>query len=200
MAFTVPQAGPILKQAMAFSISRCYGCSIAADPEDGMEPIPEHLVERTRQEVAAYSQDQAASEMRKIGEAQPELLSFMVEFTRDLPLQSIDMGIYLFFVVYRIFEKGYAGDIGQVSDDEIIACYEANADLMESLESAHYRFLERAAEVQLASQPYVIRYVIDSFFEVSDDDETDPVSDEDIGYLFLLLKTVIDVLNGKTGG
>lgn len=163
-----------------------------------MEPIPESLVERTWQEVADYSPDQATDEMKKIGEDQPELLAFMVEFTQDLEPASIDMGIYLFFVVYRIFEKGYAGKIGQVTADEIVECYEANADLMESLESAHYRFLERAAEVQLASQPYVIKYVVDAFFEVPEDDELDPLSDEDIGYLFLLLKTVIDVLNRKT--
>jgi hypothetical protein len=168
------------------------------DTEDGMEPIAETLVEQTWQEVAEYSQDHATSEMKKIGEDQPDLLSFMVEFTQDLDPQSIDMGIYLFFVVYRIFEKGYAGKIGRVSADEIIECYEANAELMESLESAHYRFLERAAEVQLASQPYVIKYVVDAFFEVPEDDELDPLSDEDIGYLFLLLKTVIDVLNQKT--
>ena len=163
-----------------------------------MEPISENLVEQTWQEVAAYSPEHAAEEMKKIGEDQPELLAFMVEFTQDLDPQAIDLGIYLFFVVYRIFQKGFAGKIGQVSPDEIVACYEANADLMESLESAHYRFLERAAEVQLASQPYVIKYVIDAFFEVPEDDELDPLSDEDIGYLFLLLKTVIDVLNRKT--
>jgi len=44
----------------------------------------------------------------------------------------------------------------------------------------------------------VIKYVVDAFFEVPEDDELDPLSDEDIGYLFLLIKTVIDVLNGKT--
>ncbi|HOY75168.1 MAG TPA: hypothetical protein PK749_08395 [Deltaproteobacteria bacterium] len=165
---------------------------------NSMEPIPENLVEQTWQEVAAYTPDHASGEMKRIGEDQPELLAFMVEFTQDLEPQAIDLGIYLFFVVYRIFEKWHAGKIGQVSPDEIIACYEANADLMESLESAHYRFLERAAEVQLASQPYVIKYVVDAFFEVPEDDELDPLSDEDIGYLFLLIKTVIDVLNGKT--
>ena len=163
-----------------------------------MEPIDERLVEQTWQEVAEYSPEHAAGEMKRISVEQPELLAFMVEFTQDLAPQSIDMGIYLFFVVYRIFEKGSLEKIGPVSADEIIACYETNADLMESLESAHYRFLERAAEVQLASQPYVIKYVIDAFFEVPEDEELDPLSDEDIGYLFLLLKTVIDVLNKKT--
>ena len=100
---------------------------------NSMEPIPENLVEQTWQEVAAYTPDHASGEMKRIGEDQPELLAFMVEFTQDLEPQAIDLGIYLFFVVYRIFEKWHAGKIGQVSPDEIIACYEANADLMESL-------------------------------------------------------------------
>lgn len=163
-----------------------------------MGPIDERIVKRTWQEVAEYSPELATSEMHRIAEDQPDLLGFMMELTEDLSPQTMEMGIYLFFVVYRIFEKAYPAKIGMVSADEIIACHEANTDLMESLESAHYRFLERAAEVQLASQPHVIRYLIDAFFEVSEDDEEDPLSDEDLGYLFLLLKTVIDVLNSKT--
>lgn len=163
-----------------------------------MKPIAERLVEETWQEVTASDPGQAAGEMKKIGEQQPELLSFMIEFTQDLEPHAVDMGIYLFFVVYRIFEKGYEAAIPQVSADEIIECYEANASLMESLESAHYRFLERVAEVQLASQPSIIKYVVDAFFEVPEEEDSDPLSDEDIGYLFLLLKTVIDVLNRKT--
>lgn len=165
-----------------------------------MEPIAESLVAQTWQEVADYSPDHATSEMKKIGEHQPELLGFMIEFTHDLDPLAIDMGIYLFFVVYRIFEKGYDSPMPQITADEIIECYEANAELMESLESAHYRFLERAAEVQLKSQPYIIKYVIDAFYEVPEEEDVDALSDEDIGYLFLLLKTVIDVLNKKTGG
>jgi len=67
---------------------------------------------------------------------------------------------------------------------------------MESLEGAHDKFLERIAEVQLAGQPYVMKYVVEAIME---DSEEDPVelTEEDIGYLFLLLKTVVDLLDEK---
>jgi hypothetical protein len=45
----------------------------------------------------------------------------------------------------------------------------------------------------------VIRYVVDSLSEeLEEDDDREPLSEEEMGYLFMLLKTVIDVLNQET--
>jgi hypothetical protein len=69
---------------------------------------------------------------------------------------------------------------------------------MEGLEVAHDRFFERIARVQVSSQPFVIKYVVDAIFEAPEDEDPVSLTDEDAGLLFLLLKTVIDVLDGKT--
>lgn len=46
-----------------------------------MEVISEKLVEETWQEVAGFSPNRGRKEMAKLGEKQPDLLSFIVTFT-----------------------------------------------------------------------------------------------------------------------
>jgi hypothetical protein len=64
----------------------------------------------------------------------------------------------------------------------------------------HERFLERAAFQQVSGEPEVMRYVVEAVIEAGDDPE-DPVelTEEDQGMLFLVLKTVVDVLQ-QAGG
>ncbi|NQT56359.1 MAG: hypothetical protein HQ551_09040 [Desulfobacteraceae bacterium] len=161
-----------------------------------MELIPEGLVEETWQEFADFSPVRAQKETIKVSKNQPNLLTFMIEFTQDLDLEVRELAIYMFYVVCRMFQKSSTKKIKRISPEEIINCYEKNEHLMESLEGAHDKFLERIAGVQLAGQPYVMKYVVEAIME---DSEEDPVelTEEDIGYLFLLLKTVVDLLDEK---
>lgn len=163
-----------------------------------MEPLSEELVEETGEEVALFSPAHGRKEMRRLGKSQPDLLSFMMEFSEDLDQEVKELALYTFFVVYRIFEKGYARRIKRVTAEEIIECYEHNDKLVAGLEVAHDRFFERIARVQVSSQPFVIKYVVDTLFEAPEEEDAIRLTEEDAGFLFLLLKTVIDVLDKKT--
>ena len=161
-----------------------------------MELIPEEFVEETWQEVARFSPERGHKEMMKAGKNQPDLLAFMTEFSQDLDEGVKELAIYVFFVVYRMFQKSSSKRIKKVSPDEIMECYESNEALMGSLEGAHERFLERIARVQVSKQPYVMKYVVVTLMEAPEDEEDPvPMTDEDTGFLFLLLKTVVDVLD-----
>jgi hypothetical protein len=163
-----------------------------------MEVIPEETVQKTWEEVTGFSQGQAKKEMTTMGERQPELLSFMMEFTQDLDEEAQGLAIYMFFVVCRIFEKASAKKIKKVSPQQIITCFESNEELVQSLEGTHERLLERIAETRVLTQPFVMKYVLDTLFEAPEDDDPVELTDEEIGHLFLLFKTVIDVLD-QTG-
>jgi len=163
-----------------------------------MKPLSEELVEETWQEFASFTPTQVNKEAKKIAKGQSDLLSFMVEFTEELDQEVKELAIYMFFVVNRIFAKGYRKKIKKASPEEIIECYEKNEKLMESLEGAHDRFYERVASVQVSAQPYVIKYVVETLFEYPEEEDPIFISDDDVGFLFLLLKTAIDVLNKKT--
>ncbi len=165
-----------------------------------MDIIEAALVEKTWKEVAGFSPSQCAEEMRKLAKKQPELVSFMVEFNLELQDEAQGLAIYLFFVVYRIFEKGYKKKIKKISADEIIASYDDNEKLLIKLEQAHEKFYERIARVQISSQPNIIQYVVDTLFEAPSTEEPVYLDEGEYGYIFLLLKTVIDALNKKTSG
>ena len=160
-----------------------------------MEPIPSELVEETWQEVARFDPDLASKEMMKAGKSQPELLTFMVEFTQDLNQEVQELAIYMFFVVYRMFQKSSKKKIKKIPAEDIIECYEDNEDLMQSLEGAHEKFFERIARVQLARQPYVMKYVVDTLIEAPEDENSSALAEDDVGLLFLLLKTVVEALD-----
>jgi len=163
-----------------------------------MEPIPEELVEETWQEVAGFNPERAYREMTRAAKNQPDLVAFIMEFTQEMDQQVRELATYMTFVVYRMFEKCSRKKIEKISAEEIIGYYEANEELVESLQGVHEKFLDRIARVQLSAQPYVMRYVVETLMESPEEQDPVPLSDEDVGFLFLLLKTAVDVLDKKT--
>ena len=159
-----------------------------------MKPIPEAIVEKTWQEVAAFSPDKAKKEMMKIGNNQPELLAFVTESSKEMGQEVRELAIYMFFVVYRMFQKTH-GKIRRISSDEIIKCYEQNEGLMERLEGADDKFLDRISSVLTSRQPYVMNYVVDALMEDDEREDVVALTEEQKGFLFLQLKTVVDVLD-----
>jgi hypothetical protein len=87
------------------------------------------------------------------------------------------------------------GKIKKVSSEEIIECYEHNEGIMERLEGAHDKFLDRVASAQTSRQPHVVNYVVDALMEEDEGEDAEPLTEEHKGFLFLLLKTVIDVID-----
>jgi hypothetical protein len=161
-----------------------------------MGQIPETTVENTWQEVAGFSPDRANKEMVKIGNSQPDLLTFVMETSKEMGREVRELAIYMLVVVYRMFQEAH-GKINKISSEEIIECYKHNESLMERLEGADEKFLDRIADAQASRQPHVVKYVADALME--EDEEVDAVvlTEEQKGFLFLLLKTVIDVLDQK---
>jgi hypothetical protein len=164
-----------------------------------MDPIPEELVDRICAEVAELTPDIGYQESMQVSKEQPEIIAFIAEMTEDLDKEVRELAIFMFIPIYRMFQRAYGKTIEMVSPDEIIKCYEDNEELLKSLGGAHEKFFERIAEVQMSSQPYVIRYVVETLFEAVQGEDPVLLGEEDMGYLFLLMKTVIDALNMKMG-
>jgi hypothetical protein len=161
-----------------------------------LKPIPEEIVERTWQEVAGFTPHKAKKEILKIGNTQPELLAFVVESSKEMGREVSELAIYMFVVVYRMFQEAH-GRIKKISSDEIIKCYQNNEALMERLDGAHDKFLDRIASIQASSQPHVIKYVADTLMEEDEGEDSLVLTEEQKGFLFLLFKTVVDVLDQK---
>ena len=161
-----------------------------------MKTIPEAIVEKTWQEFAGFSPDKANKEMMKINNKQPELLAFVVESSKEMSREVSELAIYLFLVVYRMFQEAHA-KIKKISSEEIIKYYEHNEGLMERLDGTHERFLDRIVALQTSTQPRVVKYVADALMEEDEREDAAQLTEEQKGFLYLLLKTVIDVLDQK---
>jgi len=157
-----------------------------------MITIPETLVEKTWGEFAGFTSDKAKKELMKIDNIQPDLLAFVTESSKEMGREVRELAIYMFLVVYRMFQKAH-GRIKKISSDAIIKCYKHNEGLMEGLEGAHEKFLDRIASIQTSKQPYVVNYVVDALME--EDEDAVALTEEQKGFLYLLLKTVIDVID-----
>jgi hypothetical protein len=161
-----------------------------------MKTIPEAIVEKTWQEVAGFSPDKAKKELMKIDNSQPELLAFVTESTREMDREARELAIYMFVVVHRMFQQAH-GKIKKISSEEVIECYKHNESLMERLEGAHDKFLDRIASLQASKQSHVVRYVADALMEEDEGEDALILTEEQKGFLFLILKTMIDILDQK---
>lgn len=163
-----------------------------------MEPIPEELVEEIWQETAGFSPDQINKRIKKLSKSQPNLLAFMIEFSQDLDQKVKELAMYMFFVVFRMFQKSSRKKIKRISPEKIIEYYEKNENFIQSLEGVHEKFFERIARVQLSEQPYVLKYVTGTLMEAPYEEDPILLTEEDAGFVFMLLKTMVDVLDKQT--
>jgi hypothetical protein len=160
-----------------------------------MEMIPADLVEETWREVGSSSTAQAKSLMNRLGKSQNNLLSFVVIFTQELEPDAHGLAVYLFTVIFRIFEKASSGRIRRVRQGEIVAAYERTEQFVEKFIGAHERFLEAAAISLTSTQPFVMQYLLEALLEAPEEEEPVILSDEDSGQIFLVLSTAIGLID-----
>ncbi len=160
-----------------------------------VEPISESLVEETWQEVAAFSPQRAEREMNRTARKQRHLLSFVAAYTEDLSRDASELAFYMFFTIYRMFQKSCPRAIRSIRGGRIERSLDQNERLLGRLEGAHERFVERVAEVESSRQPWVMRYLVETLIEAPEGEEPVVLTEEEIGALFLVLKTVVDALD-----
>ncbi len=88
--------------------------------------------------------------------------------------------------------------IRQISEEELSSCYMDNVNLFKSMEMAHRKFYEKRVKAMISVQPYLLEYVLDTLNETVAGNRSSTKHQEDCGYLYLLLKSIIDVLEEKT--
>ncbi len=163
-----------------------------------MEPLSEELVDKTWKEMSDVTPEEAYEQSVDLSKEQPAVMSFILEMTEDIDLDIRELVIYLFFVVHRMFERGYGKKIEEITYDEITGVYRENKQFIGGLEGAYEKLFEGLAMEQMSAQPYLIRYIVESLVAVAEADDPILPEEEDIGYIFLLMKSIIDVLNWKT--
>ncbi len=160
-----------------------------------MQPVSEAVVTETWREVAGFSPQRAAREMDRTAEQQRHLLGFVAAYTEDLSSEASELAFYLLFTIYRMFQKGSPRAIRNINGDQIEHSLDQNEDLLARLEGAHERFVERVAQVESSRQPWVMKYLVETLIEADEGEDPVELTEEEIGALFLVLKTVVDVID-----
>jgi hypothetical protein len=160
-----------------------------------MEPLSKDFVEKTWQEVAELNPSMAHKEMQAMGKNQPDLLAFLTAYVEDLQQEVKELAIYIAFVVYKVFVDA-SGHIPKISSKEIMTRYNENVRFLERLEGVHEKIFDSIAKVEASKQPYVMKYVLEALMEDSQEDGID-LTEEDIGFLYMLLKAEIEVLDKR---
>ncbi|MBA4366471.1 MAG: hypothetical protein C0403_02410 [Desulfobacterium sp.] len=158
-----------------------------------MKLISEQIVKQTWMEISSYDTEKIDFEFSKFGERQPDLTYFIMEFTQDQQQTTIELCLYMFFTICRIFEKSSANRIKQITFDEIETIFKKNENLIENLEGVHERFYERIARVQFFNQPFVMKYILETLVEETEIENT--LSEKETGYLFFIFKNVVDIFD-----
>jgi hypothetical protein len=158
--------------------------------------ISPEVVEATWRETASFSDARGRREMERAGREQPDLLAFVLGATEELSASVHALGIYVFLVIWQVFRRSSSRRIPQIKAGVIERRLQENEEELAKHEGSDPRLVERAALVQISRQPEVFKYMIEAIMEAPEDpDDPVPMTPDESGTLFLVLKTVIDVLN-----
>lgn len=160
-----------------------------------MRPIAEALIEEACREVAELDAADLAARMRALGRRQPQLLAFVMSTCEELDAAAAELGIYVFFVVHRIFERAAGMELTQVSEERLLAAEEDTDELLGAMGDAHAGFLERIAAADFSGQPELIGYIVDVLAGYGDEEGEAELSAEEQWLLFSMLHTVVEVLD-----
>jgi hypothetical protein len=167
-----------------------------------MEPLRREVsvleaeaVAATHRAVSAFPPMRRRAEMERLAQQQPDLQAFVFDATGDLSPPAQELGGYVFFVIHEAY-RGRSGRMRAVLTAEILRTLDDNQRLLERLGADVFTKASEPGEV--TRQPALFSCMVDLVFGQN---AAEPELDGDErGTLFLILKTVIDILGDAYEG
>ncbi len=166
---------------------------------NNMQTIAEETIDTILAEIEGFSPDKFDEEMEKLNKNQPLLFTFILEFTEEFEEELLKIILLVFFAIYRVFHFSYKKKIPQISSEQIVEQFNRNDNFFKSLDEADEVLLDRIAEINISTQPHLVDYLLEVLFEITETEEEIDLADEDSIFIYLLLKTEIDLLDSVTG-
>ena len=163
-----------------------------------MQCIEDSVIETVLEMAADLAAEEASEQMMAFAVAQPEILGFINAFSEELREEAQEVLIFLTFVVYRVFETAASEPIPKVSSEAIVAKYEANQSLIVGLDEKDDKSFEELAALETSNQPNLFGYITEALLDEDNPEDDIELDDEEFGEIFMLLKTVIDVVDAET--
>ena len=163
-----------------------------------MTLIDDELIETTCQEVNTLDATALGTVMEGIGRSQPNLLAFVMATCEELNSEAAELGVYVFFVVYRSFELAAGVKLESASQEDVLEAEERNDALLATMGEADASFLSRVEESNFSAHPAVVQFIVDVLAGYGDEEGEKGLSGEEAWLLFYVLNTVVDVLDDLT--
>ncbi|MCB1058407.1 MAG: hypothetical protein KDD11_23135 [Acidobacteria bacterium] len=160
-----------------------------------MHILDEATVARSWNDTSRLSSPQTRESMHALAREQPALLGFVLAATEGLSKSAHSLANVLYFQIARLFDSAAPGPVPRVSEERLATLFEWN------LEDLSEDSPDDAAPDEPWSgtgQPHLLRRVLESLFEAPELDESGELDEEEIGHLFVVLKTVVDALDEVT--
>ncbi|MBI1746911.1 MAG: hypothetical protein HYR55_10035 [Acidobacteria bacterium] len=165
-----------------------------------MVTISAQLVEETWRRIDDCGPDQGPEMVGHYSKSQPNIFEFMVEFTREIQPESTEFALYMSYVIWQVFDAAYGKAYPVILPEEIIAAYETNEVWVQQHDGLDdIQLYERLEADTHLRQVNLVISVLDALFAPMGSEDPDEINipEEDKGYLFLLMKTIIDALDKK---
>lgn len=165
--------------------------------------IEDDLVERVARRLSAardgadgspLASAMAGRSAERLLREQPEVLAFVLAGTAQLDAETRAVGVFLADVVYEAFRLGGRAT-RPVKTTAFVEALRENRRMAVTVGQAHDRFAERyLRHSRTLRQPALIRYVTGVLLE-PDETCAHTIPRDELGPLFIVLKSVIDVLD-----
>jgi hypothetical protein len=158
------------------------------------DPMVERVA-RTLSTTRAEGDSDSARSAERLLREQPEVLAFVLAGTAKLGLEARSVGVFLGDVIFETFRR--AGRTAQpLSTTQFVAALKQNREMACRVGQAHDKIAERyLRNSKTLRQPALIRYVTGVLLE-SEPTCPHTVPRDELGPLFIMLKSIIDVLDG----
>ncbi|MFB3816088.1 MAG: hypothetical protein ACE147_00370 [Candidatus Methylomirabilales bacterium] len=164
-----------------------------------MSRISAEVVEAVWEEVNGLSPERGREEIDRVAQSQPHLLPFVLAMLHDCRPQAQELGVYLSYLVLKIFEHGSRTRLPRVPGAQLERQLESNEEAMGRLEAASADVLRQAAAAQPSRQPEILKLVVEALGEPPGDSGGAALTEAEKAATFLTLKTVVDVLDDARG-
>ncbi len=154
--------------------------------------ISEETVDDTLAELIRLTGDAADEYMRQLGARQMEVLTFVTTMTEELSESAEETAILAAVALCGMFERAYGRQLPPIDSATVVAAYEKLFDEMERLVGDEHG-LEHHAHSALAIEPFAMQYITGVLSEWEHPE--DALTGEEIGDVFLVLRTVLNVLH-----
>ncbi|MCA9200519.1 MAG: hypothetical protein KDA87_23430 [Planctomycetales bacterium] len=162
-----------------------------------MQCIDEPTVDDVWDQINELAPEEAYQQMMEFGTQQTELLSFVTVACEGLSDDAQELATFMAFVVYRIFYTSYSESFPDISPEQIMERFDRNQAMLSELENRSDEEFEEVAELESSHQPFVLQSITEVLFDSDEEDEIQ-ITDDESGIIFIVMKTLVDVLDAVT--